>query len=870
MRKSFTTCLIWLLSIHLGAAQSVNGRSSQSYALLSSKGPNPYIDVTAYGGRAVAADISTTATINSGSSFANLASASGFQNGDGVVIYGAGSTNRLSTPGAPTVTPSVASGPTGTGTVVNAPSGGAINYRYEIVARDKDGGLTAASSAGMTSMGSSSLGQQSVSVTALSRSNNTVTAKTASAHGLSTGSLVYMVGDSDASFDGFYIVTSVPSRTSFTYLQGMDTRAGATTRAAGGGTAYWYNCNHVTWTAVRGAWQYYIYGNTSGSLKLLGATRPGDDAYFDDFGPTMLSGITLPDFVPLTPPARATNDYLSTTISFGAGTTTLALANAAGNSVRGAIIKFDDAPAIFAAATAAQAYNYGSPHVHIPASSTRYWYVNSHLAMPRGSLYLQLDGELTLNETIEIRSGQEIHGTASTESGQFDYTAQQTSLIVSAAYPGILITSAPTTLSHLNISTSKQGIAVVTQNGGTFNNAIENCYFYIPAGDYMGMADAIYNSTGQSFNYVNITAAQGNYGTLTPVIADFPAGSYPAGVIYADHLYLSGRGIGIGYRGSFQISHIYGQALSTPFVMGFGTLVSGIIIDQTNDSGIEAEVANWGSMASVYLQSGGNQSSDGSGGRMGATTGNPIYGLTQIGIVNSGQNFSSYSVPPSASISIPIYSPASTWSSSYGTQAELQSFQTPVHFPSQHTIFWDLRAPTGVSVSLGSGGSKSTTTTYYYSVSSIGIDGAISAPSTPTVACTPTSGKQTCDLSWNAVKGAAAYAVWWNTGGGSVGVAACFNTTVTTCNDGTPANTGWGPPSQTGTGLTTIMNTQVITPQLTISGSTPGKTVSVGVPITAGAGAPSGPCQSGALYLRTDGGRGTGFYSCESSAWVAK
>ena len=72
--------------------------------------PNGFADVTAYGARAVAYNAypSTTATISGSSPNAALASASTFQNGDGVVVYGAGTACSLTAPSSVTVQPSQA------------------------------------------------------------------------------------------------------------------------------------------------------------------------------------------------------------------------------------------------------------------------------------------------------------------------------------------------------------------------------------------------------------------------------------------------------------------------------------------------------------------------------------------------------------------------------------------------------------------------------------------------------------------------------------------------------------------------------------------------------------------------------------------
>lgn len=77
------------------------------------KGPNPGVDITRYGARAVATNAAPavpgiTANINSSSNLATISNASTFLNGDGVTIFGAGASCSLSTPTGVTVTPSLA------------------------------------------------------------------------------------------------------------------------------------------------------------------------------------------------------------------------------------------------------------------------------------------------------------------------------------------------------------------------------------------------------------------------------------------------------------------------------------------------------------------------------------------------------------------------------------------------------------------------------------------------------------------------------------------------------------------------------------------------------------------------------------------
>src|SRR3990172_4116264 len=269
---------------------------------LAFKGPNPYRDVTRYGVRAVDPNVAPatagvtancTATLNT----VTISSASTFQNGDGVVIYGCGAAHTLTTPAAPTVAPKLAAAGTGTGIVVAGPAG-STTYDYQIVVRNKAGGLTAASAVGSTTTGAAALGSQSVGISTLARANAVVTVTTSAPHGLAVGANVLINGTSDSTnYSGWYIVDTVADNTHFTFSSGMDTRNGAAA-AATGGTVFWFNGNRLALPAVTGAWEYYVWRGTT----YIGVSRPQGtsvtDLTFDDFGTTMMANMNRPDFVP--------------------------------------------------------------------------------------------------------------------------------------------------------------------------------------------------------------------------------------------------------------------------------------------------------------------------------------------------------------------------------------------------------------------------------------------------------------------------------------------------------------------------------------------------------------------------------------------
>lgn len=516
------------------------------------KGPNPYYDVTRYGVRAVSTVPSASATINSGSSSVTLSAASTFQNGDGVVLYGAGAPHSLSTPGAPTVTPSVARVLTATGIVVNGPTG-ATTYNYKVIARDKNGGLTAASTVGTTTTGAASLGSQSAGISAMTRSNATVTVTTSSAHGLTIGSMVYIqMSAGDTSFAGWYQVLTTADNTHFTFTSGLDTRNGAnTTWTPGTATVYWFNCNRVAWSAVTGAFQYYIYSDraSAGTFALIGVSKPVNGAfvegslYWDDFGSPMMDGLTSqPGNIPATAPASATSDNLVTTILSGAGTTTLTLATTAGTSVSGVSILFDNAPNILTAATAANAATLYFP---VPASGASYW-TNSVLDL--SALFVNILGAgLALKDTL-ILGAANWYGTNLPRSGTgTSFQFESLPSISIQAIPGILIANGGSGhYEGFQLTGSGTNNILMMQDGGGGAGApiYERITFVIGNGDAVGIG---WLGRGMSDGEANVTCrmrrigAFGNQNTLGSTATPILFFNFGGGTI--ESIFMSGKGI---------------------------------------------------------------------------------------------------------------------------------------------------------------------------------------------------------------------------------------------------------------------------------------------------------------------------------------
>jgi hypothetical protein len=800
------------------------------------KGPNPYIDVTAYGARAVTIpEPNTTVTISGGSPTAILAADPGFKNGDGVMLVGAGATNAMATPAAPTVTPSEAAGGTGTGVVVNAPAGATI-YNYQIVAREKGGGLTAASPVGSTSTGASSLGAQAFSISTLARANNTVTITTTSPHTAAVGAVAYIHDSTDASFSGYFKIATVPDNLHFTYTQGMDTRAGASTSATGG-TAQIYICNHLTWSTVTGAFQYYVY---RGSV-LIGVSRPGE-LVFDDFGSPMMDGITLPSYVSSTPPVSATNDNLSTTISSGAGTTTLTLATNAGNSVAGAAIKFDDAPAFLAAATAAAAGGTaGLLHIPTPTTSSPQYVINSYLTFPNNtSLSVWQSGPIYLNETLQIGSGLTWFGDVGAEYGTFPQFAWNIgqAVTVNSANPGInVVTGGGNVFRGLAFSAKNQGLVMVVGQVGGFNFSMEYSSCSIGSGglDYMGMCIASYGITNNTFDHVLFsTSDPATFGSsLTPLVffRNDLANVNGAGSFYMNKPFFIGRAIvvdstpNISGGVKYKLDSPYAQALRSPMLalttgnrLDFVSIHSG-----TNDTSTTPYLANWktGNLSAelTSIIAGGNDA----GGTPGVVSGTLISGLQAYGAIPLGQNRDVFNLRPSATMKIPVYSGASLQPITSGDFI----MAAPLHFPAQHTLFWDIPLVTGVTATVAAGGSA-TVGSWTFEVAAVGGDGGESLPSLPSSACVTSGGNQTCNESWTADAGAVSYNVYASLNGSPTfgRINACAAITTNSCSFTGVVDNSVTPAQESSTGLTTAMQNQLVSPQLVLTSPLGGGAVS--------------------------------------------
>lgn len=579
------------------------------------QGPTPWVDAGAFAARAiVTTSYTTTCTASASSTALTCASAAQFHNGDGISLYGAGATNTLATPSTPTVTPSLAAHATGTGVDVNA-TAGSSSFSYKVVAlgswsatpaNNLWGAYTAASTAGATATGNA-LGSQTQTISTLSEQNGLLTITCSASCPMSQGAYVDVAGTSnDNFFAGQYVVASVTNTTTFTVYTGNSTSAVTT---ATGGTLGWFACNHITWSAVTGAFEYAIYGRTSGAWTLLGFSVPGT-TWFDDFGSTMTANVLGYGWLPTTAPSSGQNGVLTTTVTAGGGSTNLTVASAATNAVTSGFATFDDAPLL--ASAISYAVTNGGP-LFIPCNSstagTRF-IVGSYLQFPGAhGLNVQQCGSLWLDAPLEWNANLNWFGgaTGNNETAASVALVANAEIDVDTAYPGIYSPNAtsmfvdhtflnqyPGTNMALLSYLTNGGPGIVWQNstwqtGGTNGN-----------NDYMGVHLILGPNNAQPDNtFTNDSWVSGP--TQAPNLTTTPLVIMQAvGEIHFDNCSLNRRtfaevGVSLGLRVS---KGCWLQGPITPFIMSNASSVAigGAYVEGVNmDTSFQPIFANWSS-----------------------------------------------------------------------------------------------------------------------------------------------------------------------------------------------------------------------------------------------------------------------------------
>ncbi len=411
---------------------------------LETKGPNPTFSLSRYGGYSSATSTppSTTGTISASSTTLTLAAAQDFANGQGIVVYKAGPSPSVTTPGQPTITPT---------NLLN----GSTTWNYKAVAEDRNGALTAAGTAGTTTTGAATIGSNSVTLTSCVRTSGVATYTSSATHNLQAGAQVNIEGFSGGVFDscnGVKTIAATPTGTTFTTNDGP---LGNENNTGGTPTAVVFACNTLTFPSGsfsgNNTIHYWIYRSQGpGSYSLIGVAQ-GVDPWFQDCG---LAAPNAPAYVPATPPSTTQPGYLATTIVSGGGTTTLTLANAAATATSAQTVLHDNSVPLKNATQAA--YTAGGGTVYIP-NSLQYWPFNSTLDFTSGlsvsgSLVVRIhlnSGFVFVNQPWLLRSGMDLEGEPHNITS-FSYV-NGAQIIANTAYPMLILPEyASVTSVHLN------------------------------------------------------------------------------------------------------------------------------------------------------------------------------------------------------------------------------------------------------------------------------------------------------------------------------------------------------------------------------------------------------------------------------------
>ncbi len=365
------------------------------------KGPNPFYDVTLFGGyEYTGTQPSTTGTMSASSTALTLASAQDFANNQGILILGAGPATSLATPTGVTVGQQNVTGST--------------SYSYCVVAEDYANGRTACSAAGSTPTGVANLGAfTTATISSCTRTSGIVTCTTTASHNLAPNSFIELSSTGSNSYNGTATLLTASGST-FTYpQQGQnDDSTGITT-----GTVKALALNVVQWTEVDYAvLRSYVYRCTStcalpanaSNYTLAGVTQ-GMDGGFLDYGYAVTASLIGNGDVSATAPTAPSAQWLPTLIVSGGGTTSLVLAAASTTAVSGAKALHDNVPNIIAACSAMGSISGGgilyipntngtAGSVNFPINST----LNLATACPLGGGQLEMQVAATIQANASV------------------------------------------------------------------------------------------------------------------------------------------------------------------------------------------------------------------------------------------------------------------------------------------------------------------------------------------------------------------------------------------------------------------------------------------------------------------------------------
>jgi hypothetical protein len=566
-----------------GVAQASNGASGFQPMLisdanglatiaedLSTKGPNPNIDVRQFGARDLPINNSPnnggpTGTISSGSQTLTLsanvggcsASSQCYFANDGIDVLGAGANNTAPTPSAPTITPCVATGPTMTGHCEAAPAG-ALSQCVQIADLDNGYGITASTTEVCTATGQP-LGAVSTNITSCTRTNAQVTCPT-STNTLTNHAFVYIHGTNDDLHFGFWGNLASATSTSITYNTKYDTRYGAPTSSTGG-TVTQFNMLDILLPAYTGTQlQHVIFEGTTGAEVYVGLTPPALSGstdtsllHFQYMGIPVPA--TRPYYVPNTPPSSATPDILVTKVTTVAGSV-LGIRDPATNSVAGAATRIDFYPALLAAA---QQQNSQGGMIYIPAPQTcgNVYAINSFASINQtnhsaisSAATIVANGTLSLT-TTKLTGSTNLNPCAMTAPG---FALESYTTITGLAYPTVWLNGGGGSIRDMTVTNNNSsGLSLLDSTGNT--SAYSN--FTASTGGLHGIA--FYRLSGNTSSgdfgfkcwncsWLSTQDAQGSNATPSVITKN-------TGYINVDRLSMDGHGlyVDMGSQGSVNV-----------------------------------------------------------------------------------------------------------------------------------------------------------------------------------------------------------------------------------------------------------------------------------------------------------------------------
>ncbi len=767
-------------------------------------GSYPLVDITCYGARSFSGGgaPSTTATTEGGTTVAVAKPI--FVNGDGITIYGAGASNKLLTPSAPTVTASTAAGETGTGWAATIPSAvaGSAAYSYVVIADDGNGGLTAPSPPTTITNGQAKLGLTTQKIKSITRLNDVLTVVTAEKNLLnagvptSSGTMVHITLPGPNAMNGYYTVGSVTNPTTFVlYNTNVDTRAQGWTSSdtynqTDTGIISYFVSNHIKINPVAGAQTYYICANRPGDrareYHLVGVTvmQGVGTRYtygeFDDYGSPFNDHQAYPSYVTdASCTGSRTNDMYTGRVTSGGGTTRLTVSPATSQTVRlpGNFAVVDAGPGIHAADLAANFYTNGGTvgSVYIPGSSAGGGFAfNIYSPLTIHSVtHIEQVGAVRAFEPITMSgsdtwSGMESSGLGASQFAWGSYSA----VYAGTNKPIFYLTKQGNEIRRISVASN-------LPNGGTAmvvdvapNTILDHVGFQLGGGsttDDLSMAIIWRDTTNTvspiSMSYIGIVSGpdQFNDRSWTPQIWFMPGESGSGEgtgsnvpYITIDHLFVNRRGVYISNNGwsngpgPAEINWVYRQGGIDPLLaIQNPTFTSSIMLrnmfldTESNPIISLLSMGGFGGNLSLQVISGGVNSPIVSGVRPSSFQ----FSLTGT----AGGTSYQYELPnrngshegPTYGLFAPFDTTGSYEPKSYES---LRTFFEPVHIPGGQSLYFDLPAPASLKATAGGSGSVPAGT-YHYAVTAVGADFGetiASLPSPPVSA----DGSQGVRLTW--------------------------------------------------------------------------------------------------------------------------